>query len=144
LPGDPSRGRDDSAALVESEPYIEDFRSGNVTVFQMIRALAFWAYHNTVRHWSWFGSVMRWAYDVFMKAVGARLIRGALKSAKRRAHAGGKLDVQEGEMVRVKDYNEILQTLTKSGRTAAFISTRDGTLRQRHLQSAQARQPHHR
>lgn len=92
--------------------YIEDFRSGNVTVFQMIRAWTFWAYHSLASAGLGLGSAMRWAYDVYMKAVGGppypwrfgKVPKGARTPA-------GKLDVQEGEMVRIKDYQEILETL---------------------------------
>jgi hypothetical protein len=97
----------------EVKQYIEDFQSGNVTVFQMIRAWVFWAYHNLCGLGLGFGSAMRWAYDVFMKAIGGspypwrigKVPKGA------RTPAGGKLDVQEGEMVRTKTYHEILETL---------------------------------
>ena len=50
--------------------YIEDYRSGNVTIFQMVSAWVFWTYHNLCGVGLGLGSAMRWAYDALMKAVG--------------------------------------------------------------------------
>jgi len=92
--------------------YIEDYRSGNVTIFQMVSAWVFWTYHNLCGVGLGLGSAMRWAYDACMKAVGGspypwrigRIPKGSRTPA-------CKLDVQEGETVRIKDYQEILETL---------------------------------
>lgn len=92
--------------------YIEDFRSGNVTAFQIIRAWIFWTYHNLASAGLGFGSAMRWAYDTFMKAIGGSPYPWRIgKIPKGSRTPTDKLDVQEGEMVRIKDYHEILETL---------------------------------
>lgn len=92
--------------------YLEDYRSGNVTVFQMFCALLFWVYHQLCGAGIGLGSAMRWFYDVFQRATGGtpypwrkgRIPKGEKTPAM-------KLDVQEGEMVRIKSYQEILDTL---------------------------------
>lgn len=96
----------------DASQYIEDFRSGNVTVFQMIRAWTFWAYHSVASAGLGIGSAMRWVYDAYMKAVGGSPYPWRFGKVPKGARTpAGKLDVQEGEMVRIKDYQEILETL---------------------------------
>lgn len=96
----------------EPKQYIEDFRSGNVTVFQMLAALFFWIYHNLCGVGIGLGSAMRWAYDAFQKLIGGSPYPWRLGKVPKGARTPAcKLDVQEGEMVRVKDYKEILETL---------------------------------
>ena len=118
----------------EPKQYLEDLRSGNVTVFQMIRALVFWTYHNLCGIGLGFGSAMRWAYDVFMKSIGGppypwrigRVPKGARTPTE-------KLDVQEGELVRTKTYREILETLDEDWKNrglyfdAEMVPYTDGT-----------------
>ena len=92
--------------------YIEDYRSGNVTIFQMISAWVFWTYHNLCGVGLGFGSAMRWAYDACMKAVGGSPYPWRIgKIPKGSRTPACKLDVQEGETVRIKNYHEILETL---------------------------------
>jgi len=80
-------------------------------------------YHNLCGHWLG-GLGDAWAYTLFRSRRRARLIRWRhWKVAKRRAHAGGKLDVQEGEMFASRTTTRFSKRWTKSGRTAAFIST---------------------
>lgn len=96
----------------EVKQYIEDYRSGNTTIGRMLAALVFWTYHNLCGIGIGLGSAMRWAYDVFQKAIGGspypwrigRIPKGARTPTL-------KLNVQEGEMVRIKSYREILETL---------------------------------
>lgn len=92
--------------------YIEDLQSGNVTVLQLFSALIFWTYHNLSGVGLGFGSAMRWAYDTFQKAIGGSPYPWRTGKVPKGARTPtGKLDVQEGEMVRTKDYQEILATL---------------------------------
>jgi hypothetical protein len=95
-----------------AKQYLEDYRSGNATVLQMLSAFVFWTYHNLSSLGLGFGSAMRWAYDVFQKTIGGTPYPwriGRVPKGTRTPTA--KLDVQEGETVRVKDYREILETL---------------------------------
>jgi hypothetical protein len=78
----------------------------------MISAFVFWTYHNLASLGLGFGSAMRWAYDVCQKVVGGTPYPWRIGRVPKGARTPtAKLDVQEGEMVRVKDYREILETL---------------------------------
>ena len=96
----------------DPKQYVEDYRSGNVTLFQMLRVLIFWTYHNLCGAGLGFGSALRWAYDVFQRAIGGSPYPWRLGRVPKGARTPtGKIDVAEGEMVRIKDYREILETL---------------------------------
>jgi hypothetical protein len=96
----------------DASQYVEDYRSGNVTVGQMMSAWVFWAYHNLAGAGLGLGSAMRWAYDTFQKAIGGTPYPWRLgkipKGGRTPAH---RLGVHEGELVRIKPYREILETL---------------------------------
>lgn len=92
--------------------YIEDYRSGNTTVYRMLAALVFWTYHNLCGIGIGLGSAMRWAYDMFQKIIGGSPYPWRIgKIPKGGRTPSLKLNVQEGEMVRIKSYREILETL---------------------------------
>jgi hypothetical protein len=93
-------------------PYIEDFRSGNASVWRMFCAFLFWMYHEACGLGIGLGSAMRWAYDTFQKMIGGVPYPWRVgRVAKGHRTPSCKLDLQEGEMVRIKDYSEILDTL---------------------------------
>jgi hypothetical protein len=96
--------------------YIDDYRTGNATLRQLASCCAFAVFWNVIRvAWSTrtgAGRVLRWAYD------GVQAIRGGVPFPRRKGGipAGtktpsGRLDLQPGELVRVKSYDEILSTL---------------------------------
>jgi hypothetical protein len=92
--------------------YIEDFTSGNTKVSQMAGAFIFTLYHGLAEAGLGFGSVMRWLYDQVQKIRGGPpypLRPGRVRKGEKTPTA--KLDLQPGEMVRVKSYPEILETL---------------------------------
>jgi hypothetical protein len=97
--------------------YAEDLRSGNVRLPQMVAALLFFVYHTLTESGLGLGCAMRWAYDGFQK------IRGGtpypLRSGKIPKGVGtpsARLDLQAGELVRVRSYAEILETLDEGWR----------------------------
>ncbi|MFN0171039.1 MAG: hypothetical protein ACKV22_31865 [Bryobacteraceae bacterium] len=64
-----------------------------------------------------FGSVIRWAYDRFQKVTGGTpypFRPGALPPGVRTPSAT--LDLQVGELVRIKDYKDVLDTLDQEWR----------------------------
>ena len=92
--------------------YVEDYTSGNVTLVQMFSALAFWTYHNLANVGLGFGAAMRWTYDRFQRAIGGSVYpwrKGTVPKGGRTPTA--RLDIREGELVRIKSYQEILGTL---------------------------------
>lgn len=96
----------------EPGQYIEDYTSGNARLSQILAGLLFVVYSTLVDSGLGFGSALRWLYDTFQK------LRGGPPYPSRRGHLPLKsktptvnLDIQEGELVRIKDYRQILDTV---------------------------------
>jgi hypothetical protein len=94
--------------------YIEDHRSGNVpSILSMLPRFCYRMFDNLVNLGIGVGPVLRWAYDVFQR------LRGGLPYPARagRVPSGTKtprsspLNLRPGEMVRVKKYEAILETV---------------------------------
>lgn len=96
--------------------YLEDYRSGNTRISKMLGSLMFFVAHTLAGSGLGIGSAVRWVYDAFQKLRGGVPYpwrRGQVpKGTKTPAH---KLDLQPGELVRVKSYPEILATLDENG-----------------------------
>lgn len=96
--------------------YLEDYASGNVRISQIIASLSFFIWHTLAGAGLGIGSAVRWSYDAVQKLRGGVPYpwrRGQVpKGAKTPSH---KLDLQPGELVRVKSYPEILATLDENG-----------------------------
>jgi hypothetical protein len=78
----------------------------------VVSAATFWAYHNTSQLGLGLGAAMRWAYDQFMKLVGGGPYPwrvGRVPKGERTPTAT--LGIQEGELVQIRSYQEILDTL---------------------------------
>jgi hypothetical protein len=97
--------------------YVEDYTSGNVGLGQVARGLAHRAYQNLINLGIGLGTPLRWLYDVLQ----------GLRRGTPYPHRTGripvgqttptaKLDLQPGEMVRVRSYDEILATCDRSNR----------------------------
>jgi hypothetical protein len=96
----------------DPSPYIEDYKSGNASLWRMFCAFVFWIYHESCGLGIGLGSAMRWAYDTFQKLIGGAPYPWRVgRVPKGTRTPTGKIDVQEGEVVRIKDYTEILDTL---------------------------------
>ena len=97
--------------------YLEDLSSGNAKVSQLIAALLFFFYHGLASVGLGFGSAMRWAYDAFQQLRGGTPYPWrAGRVAKGAPTPSLKLNLQPGEVVRVKPYAEILETLDENSR----------------------------
>lgn len=97
--------------------YVEDVRSGNARVSGMVAAFLFFVYHTLAESGLGFGIAMRWIYDVFQRARGGTpypVRRGTV--ARHMRTPTGRLDVQVGELVKVRSYPEILKTLDRTSR----------------------------
>ena len=94
--------------------YVEDYTSGNVRLSQILAALLFFVYNNVAEAGFGLGSAMRWAYDRFQKLRGGTPYPMRVgKIPKGTPTPAAKLDLQPGELVRVKSYEEILATLNE-------------------------------
>ena len=92
--------------------YVQDVRSGNVRVSQVVSALVFWMYHSVAEAGLGIGAALRWLYDRFQALRGGPpypLRPGTVPSGEKTPT--GRLDLQPGELVRVKSYPAILATL---------------------------------
>ena len=93
--------------------YYEDYVSGNACMSKILSGLLFQVFHHfLVASGVGFGSLLRWAYDVFQSRRGGIPYpwrRGQVPKDSRTPSAN--LNLQVGELVRIKDYKEILKTL---------------------------------
>ena len=92
--------------------YVEDYTSGNETIWQMFKVFCFISYYNISRMGIGLGRPMRWFYDRFQSAVGGLPYprkTGNVPAGQRTPTAT--LNLQPGELVRVKSYEEVLATL---------------------------------
>jgi hypothetical protein len=94
--------------------YVEDFTSGNVRILQLLSAFAFFVMNQVATAGIGLG-VLRSGYDLVQRWRGATpypMRQGKIPRGTKTPSA--KLDVQPGELVRIKSYNEILSTLDEN------------------------------
>ena len=96
--------------------YVEDYWSGNVSLWRILSGLVYSTYFNLCNAGIGVGPVMRWFYDTFHPLWrGTRFPRtgGAIPMGQPTPTAT--LNLQPGELVRVKSHAEILRTLNIDG-----------------------------
>jgi hypothetical protein len=92
--------------------YIEDYISGNATLTELFRGSVFAGYTSVIKAGVGLGSPLRWLYDRVQLLWGGMPFPGKTGTIPVGAATPvGTLDLQAGEVVRVKSYNEILATL---------------------------------
>jgi hypothetical protein len=92
--------------------YVEDYTSGNVRLSQLAAGLLYFLWRTVAEAGVGIGSPMRWIYDVFQRAIGGSpypLRPFGLPMGTPTPKA--QLDLQQGELIRVKSFREILKTL---------------------------------
>ena len=92
--------------------YIEDYTSGNVGLWRIVCGLAYMSYYHLLRSGIGLGPFMRWAYNTLHSWRGGFKLprtRGAIPKGK--PTPSEFLDLQPGELVRVKSHDEILLTV---------------------------------
>jgi hypothetical protein len=92
--------------------YIEDYRSGNVPLKMLFNAFVFGSFTAVMNSGFKVGRPLRWLYDAFEFIWGPYPRRQGRLSPGRPAPTID-LNLQPGELVRVKSYNEILSTINK-------------------------------
>ncbi len=99
--------------------YVADWRSGNVTLRRLMRGLLFQTYSRvTQAPRPRVGRPGRWVYDALQRLIGGvpfPIKPGTLAPGE--ADPTEKLDLQPGELVRVKNHDAILATLSRAGGT---------------------------
>ena len=92
--------------------YVEDYRSGNTRISQILSSLFALLIHDLVESGLGFGSAIRFTYDAIQK------MRGGMPYPFRRGNvpAGNRTpsvntNIQVGELVKIKKYEDILETV---------------------------------
>jgi len=92
--------------------YIEDFRSGNASLWQIFCGFVYFLFYATSNAGIGVGRPIRWFYDKFYALWGGAPFPrkwGTIPDGQ--PTPGGTLDLQPGELVRIKSHAEILKTL---------------------------------
>ncbi len=96
----------------DARQYIEDFTSGNITLWQLFKGFVYSNYHNLSNIGIGIGAPMRWLYDA------ASPLWGGPKWPRKKGTIplgtptpAFTLNLQPGEIVRVKSHEEILKTI---------------------------------
>lgn len=92
--------------------YIEDVRSGNVKLGTIFRGLLYSIYFHLSNSGIGLGKPLRWLYDkIHLRLDGTGFPRNTGIIPAGEPTPAGSLDLQPGELVRVKSHREILRTL---------------------------------
>ncbi|ESS66174.1 hypothetical protein MGMO_204c00020 [Methyloglobulus morosus KoM1] len=95
--------------------YIEDYTSGNASISRLLKGFAYGLFQTIENSGMKLGRPLRWLYDLFEPLWGPYPRRPG-KIPQGQPTPFYSLDLQVGELVRVKSYNEILATLNKDGK----------------------------
>jgi hypothetical protein len=101
----------------EFSQYVEDYRSGNATPGRLLRGFLYSAYYSLIQSGLGLGPFLRWFYDVLQSVWGGIPYprkRGTIPVSA--PTPTGTLNLQPGELVRVKSHQEILATLNTDGK----------------------------
>lgn len=92
--------------------YVEDYRSGNVRISDIVSSLTALTYCQLAESGLGFGAALRWLYDAFQKLRGGTPypFRKGLIPKNTKTPTSNQ-DIQIGELVRIKSYQEILKTV---------------------------------
>jgi len=102
--------------------YVEDYWSGNVSFGRVIKALIYSGYYHLSQAGIGVGPAMRWLYDKLHPLWGGTLFPrkpGAIPEGK--PTPSETLNLQPGELVRVKPHQEILKTVDTSNRNRGMF-----------------------
>jgi hypothetical protein len=107
----------------DARQYIEDYQSGNAPISQMLRTLVYAVfYFGTLAHRYRLGRPARWLYGRFMKLVGGspmRRARGNIPEGELTPRVN--LNLVPGDLVRVKSFEEILDTVNINNSNRGLI-----------------------
>jgi hypothetical protein len=96
--------------------YLEDCRSGNVQLSQLLAALFVFLYSLVVSGGVGLGTFLRWVYNTLQKLRGGTPYPFCFGEVPRGAKTpAAKLDLQAGEMVRIRSLDKILKTINEDG-----------------------------
>lgn len=102
--------------------YVEDLTSGNVTISQFCKGVTYATYNSVINSGVGLGRALRWLYDLaqslwggvpYPRKSGTIPVDGPTPTCT--------LDLQPGELVRVKSYREILTTLNTTNKNRGLF-----------------------
>ena len=97
--------------------YVEDYASGNISLWRIISGTVYFLYHTVSQAGIGLGRPMRWFYDkLYPLWRGSPFPRRTGSIPEGQPTPVKTLDLQSGELVRIKSYAEILKTLDTSSR----------------------------
>jgi hypothetical protein len=102
--------------------YLEDYRSGNVTLWQIFGGGCYFVFYWLSRAGIGAGRPIRWFWDKFYRLWGGSPFprrNGTIPEGE--PTPVKTLNLQSGELVRIKPHNEILQTLNSSNRNRGLF-----------------------
>ena len=95
--------------------YVEDYTSGNVRLSQLLGSFMFFLCEQLASAGLGVGAAVRWTYDTVQKVRGGTPYPVRLGTIPAGApNPAVKLDLKKGELVRVRGYQEILQTIDEN------------------------------
>jgi hypothetical protein len=107
----------------DARQYIEDYTSGNASLDRIFRGFLFVSYHyGTLAFKQKYGGPARWLYDRFQALWGGLPYprhRGTIENSK--ATPTAMLNLQAGELVRIKSYDDILATVDKNNKNRGMV-----------------------
>jgi hypothetical protein len=96
--------------------YVEDYTSGNVSLSRMFASFVFFVWDFLATSGLGLGAGLRWTYDNFQKLRGATPYPARIGTVPEGTKTPSvTLNLQPGELVKVKRYDEILKTLDEHG-----------------------------
>jgi len=102
--------------------YVEDYWSGNVTLWRVLTAVVYSMYYNLSQAGIGLGPPMRWLYDKLRWMWrGSRWPRTAGLIPEGSPTPTATLNLQQGELVRIKSHEEILRTVTTANVNRGMI-----------------------
>ena len=103
--------------------YIEDYRAGNVSLGTLARGSLYQLYHHGAQAWRHrAGRPARWFYDVIQRAIGGIPFPNKPGRVPNDTPAPvAELNLQPGELVRIKTHDEILATITGGGMNRGLL-----------------------
>jgi hypothetical protein len=102
--------------------YVEDYRSGNVGFWQMLKSLVYSVYYSLSQAGIGLGPLMRRLYDAFHHLWdGPKFPRKSGNIPDGQSTPTAILALQPGELVRVKSHDEILATLTVASKNRGLL-----------------------
>ena len=106
--------------------YVEDYISGNVSAMRMLKGGLFATYASLIQAGIGLGPILSWIYDVVQTLLrGIPWPRRSGKIPAGESTPAKALNLQPGELVRVKPYKDILATLDTDARNRGLMWDRE-------------------